>query len=181
VNHLLQHWDEYQGFVVHPGFVADLAGNGVWAGHLALVAVASHLDIQLIVYRFDGTRVHINESGTGGPIHLYYTGNHYDALVERQVGRPPRLAPRFTNVRIPFERFLVKTVMHEIRRLTHRRPHPQELATVLQYVLRELQINPRRSAVTGRRDKEEVMFAERVIRYLVTAAFKFGAFKGSVG
>ncbi|MFL5359273.1 hypothetical protein [Archangium sp.] len=178
VNHLLQHWDEYQGFVQHPGYAADLAGNGVWAGHLALVALASHLDVQIVVYRFDGTQVRINENGAGGPYNVYYTGAHYDALVERQVGRPPRGRPRFGNVHLPFERFLVKTVTDEIRKLARRRPHREEMATVLAYVVRELQLNPRRSEILRRRDAQEATVAERVIRYLVRASFKFGTGSG---
>ncbi|OJT17664.1 hypothetical protein BO221_44705 [Archangium sp. Cb G35] len=172
VQHLLNNWEQYQGFVEHPEYVADMAGNGVWAGHLALVALANQLDIQIIVYRFDGTIVRINEGGTGGPHHVYYTGAHYDALVEAGRGRPP--PPRFGRSQRPvsLELFLVGTVTKRIRTLMRRKPHEKELSIVMRYVMDKLNMLPGADRALERKTPGDELKATRMLNYLVDHAFK---------
>lgn len=88
VAHIVRHWDTYAGFMEGESYLADLAGNGVWAGHIALEALSAELNTTIEIHRWDNTRNLIDRGdGRRGRIRLYYTGNHYEALtpVERPV------------------------------------------------------------------------------------------------
>lgn len=169
VNHVLTHWDTYQGFIGSEHYIADLAGDGVWAGHVALVALAEELDLHIRVYRFDGDVVNINPGGAR-LIHLYYTGDHYDAAVPaRRRGRIHSVPPRLRKP-MSVERFIVTTVHSEIRRVMKRSPKKGELEVVLGFVTRKLiELGAlRRIKLMGLDSNYKL---ERLLRYLVRRAF----------
>lgn len=142
VNHLLEHWDTYEGFVSSHEHAADLAVNGVWAGHVALVAVARELNIQIVVHRVDGTRVPIHEEAEGQTINLYYTDGHYDALVEQR----PGLARRAGGL----SRVNARLVFDEMQRSARDEPEPHEVLAARDYVNARLR-EPGRDSTDARR------------------------------